>query len=69
MQPLVQTENDCEERKMGKQHKCVFQLITGREASISPRQGASLFLTQAGANSDEKHRTVAAFEEETHRLP
>lgn len=69
MQPLVQTENDCGECKMGKQHKCVFQLIAGREASISPRQGTSLFLTQAGANSDEKHRTVAAFEEEKHRLP
>lgn len=69
MQPLVQTENDCGECKMGKQHKCAFQLIAGREASISPRQGTSLFLTQAGASIDEKHSTVAAFEEEKHRLP
>lgn len=69
MQPLVQTENDIGEHNMVKQHKCVFQLIAGREASISPRQGTSLFLTQAGANSDEKHRTVAAFEKEKHRLP
>lgn len=68
MQPLVQTENDCGEHKMGKQHKCVLQLIAGREASISPRQGTSLFRTQAGANSDEKHREVAAFKEK-HRLP
>lgn len=69
MRPLVQTENDCGECKMGMQHKSVFQLIAGREASISPRQGTSLFLTQAGANSDEKHSTAAAFEEEKYRLP
>lgn len=53
---------------MGKQHECVFQLIAGREASISPRQGTSLFLTQAGTNSDGKHRKVAAFKEK-HSLP
>lgn len=42
---------------MGKQHKCVFQSIAGREASISPGQGTSLFLTQAGASSDGKGKT------------
>lgn len=68
MQPLIQTENDCAEHKMGKQHECVFQLIAGREASISPRQGTSLFLTQTGANSDGKRRKVAAFKEK-HSLP
>lgn len=48
---------------MGKQHECGFQLIAEREASISPRQGTSLFLAQAGASSDGKCRKVAAFEE------
>lgn len=56
---------DCRELKMGKQHKCVSQLIAGREASISPRQGTSLFLTQAGANSDGKHRKVDALKEKS----
>lgn len=68
MQPPVKKENDRGELKMGREHKCVFQLIAGREASISPRQGTSLFLTLAGANTDEKHRKVAAFKEK-HRLP
>lgn len=63
MQPLAQTQNDCGEHKMGKQHERGFQLIAEREASISPRQGTSLFLAQAGASSDGKCRKVAAFKE------
>ena len=68
MHPLVQTENDCGEHQMGKQHECVFQLIAGREASISARQGTSLFIAQAGASSDGKRRKVAVFKEK-HSLP
>lgn len=68
MRPLVQTENDCGECKMGKQHECVFQLIAGKEASISPRQDTSLLLTQAAADNDGKHRKAAAFQAK-HGLP
>lgn len=59
MVPLVKRENDCGEKEMGKQHECALQLIAGREASISPSQGTSLFKTQAGADSDGELRKAA----------